>query len=212
MISKALSFVLALICVACNLACRNDRVAMAPSGEDPSQSIVDSAIAAMGGEILDHAEIRFRFRLRDYVYYNVNGSYAYTRIYVDTSGTVIEDVLTNEGLTRTNDGDTITLDSTWTSRYSNSVNSVMYFAFLPCRLNDPAVIKTYNGVVSIKGRDYHEVLIQFQEEGGGKVTMTISSIGSIPLLMLSTTSLMTISVMGVAYAFAKHSTDADLTA
>jgi hypothetical protein len=131
-----------------------------------AQSIIDSAIVSIHGDILDNAEVSFKFRVRNYVYRNQHGAYTYTRIFVDTSGTTV-DVLTNEGLTRTVDGEAIELDSTWATRYSNSVNSVMYFSFLPYRLNDPAVIKTHHGEVTIKGKQYHEVLIQFQEEGGG---------------------------------------------
>ena len=119
-------------------------------------------------KILEEAEVSFRFRVRDYVYKNDHGRFEYTRIYRDTAGTTTVDILTNDGIIRTIDGDTIELDSTWQSRYSNSVNSVIYFAFLPYRLNDQAVIKTYRGEVEIKGRMYHEVLVQFEEEGGGK--------------------------------------------
>jgi hypothetical protein len=121
----------------------------------------------MGGDMLQNAEVSFRFRVRDYVYRMEGGDYEYTRRYEDTSGTITVDVLTNEGLTRTVNGDTVNLDSTWSNRYSNSVNSVIYFAFLPFRLNDPAVIKTYNGIVAIKDKNYHEILVRFKEEGGG---------------------------------------------
>ena len=52
-------------------------------------------------------------------------------------------------------------------RYSNTLNSVIYFALLPYRLNDPAVIKTLKGTTSIKGKKYHAVEVRFTEENGG---------------------------------------------
>ena len=134
----------------------------------PAQAIVDQAIQAMGGSLLDHAEVTFRFRDREYIYHNEEGAFAHTRIHTDTAGVRTVDVYHNDGLDRTVDGKPVSLDSTWQSRYSNSINSVMYFAFLPYRLNDPSVIKTYRDVVTIKGKPYHEVLVQFQKEGGGK--------------------------------------------
>lgn len=149
------------------IACHSGSNSGTSVAQNKAQAVVDSAIAAMNGRLLDHAEISFGFRVRDYIFRNQNGIFQYTRIFVDTAGTKTIDVLTNDGLTRTINGNEVTLDSTWTTRYSNSVNSVMYFSFLPYRLNDDAVIKTYNGVVTLKGKRYHEILIQFQEEGGG---------------------------------------------
>ena len=51
--------------------------------------------------------------------------------------------------------------------YSNSVNSVHYFAFLPSFLNDAAVHKTYVGETTIKGKAYYKIRVTFDQEGGG---------------------------------------------
>ena len=134
---------------------------------DQAQVIVDSAIAAVGGDLLLNAEISFRFRVRDYIYKNQGGEYEYTRIYIDTNATKTVDKLTNKGLRRWIDNAEVELDSSWRQRYTNSVNSVIYYAFLPYRLNDQAVIKTYRGLVDIKDKTYHEILVQFEQEGGG---------------------------------------------
>ncbi len=142
-----------------------------PSDQDTehsqAQDIVDKAISAMGGDILDNASVTFKFRIRTYGFWQKGGQFKYTRTHVDTSGSSTLDVLTNEGLVRSIDDVTVELDSTWKQRYSNSVNSVLYFAFLPYRLNDPAVIKSYNGLKEINGNSYHEVKVQFAKEGGG---------------------------------------------
>ncbi len=137
------------------------------SEPNQAQEIVNRAIKAIGGDVLDNAEITFKFRTRDYIYRNKAGRYRYTRTYVDTAGTKSVDILTNDGLTRTIDGKPVELDELWTQRYSNSVNSVFYFAFLPYRLNDAAVIKTYNGLKDFNGKKYHEIEVQFAKEGGG---------------------------------------------
>lgn len=134
---------------------------------NPAQEIVDKAIQAIGGDLLDHADIDFTFRTRDYKFHQQGGKFEYTRIHVDTTGKKTIDLLTNEGLSRSVDSKPVDLDEKWAQRYSNSVNSVFYFAFLPYRLNDAAVIKTYNGIKDFNGKKYHEVEVQFAKEGGG---------------------------------------------
>ena len=165
-LSKNLVFIVGLCLMGCTPKDEAPQVIEA-KGDRFAQEIVNKAIVAAGGPILDHAEVSFRFRVRDYIYKNNGGQFEYTRIYVDTSGTRTVDVLTNSGLTRSIDGKEAELDSTWTQRYSNSVNSVIYYAFLPYRLNDAAVIKTYQGAVDVNGRTYHQVHVAFQQEGGG---------------------------------------------
>jgi hypothetical protein len=53
------------------------------------------------------------------------------------------------------------------TRYSNSVNSVHYFAQLPYGLNDNAVQKELLGEATINGNPYFEVGVTFKQEGGG---------------------------------------------
>jgi len=137
------------------------------SGDDEAKDITDKAISAMSGEMLDELSVTFKFRTRTYSFWQQEGQFKYTRTFVDTSGVRTVDVLTNDGLVRSIDNVPFDLDRTWQQRFSNSVNSVIYFAFLPYRLNDPAVIKTYNGKREINGKEYHEVEVQFRREGGG---------------------------------------------
>src|SRR5690606_15410685 len=51
--------------------------------------------------------------------------------------------------------------------YSNSVNSVAYFAFLPYGLNDPAARKQWKGETELEGQTYDIIEVTFDEEGGG---------------------------------------------
>jgi len=77
-------------------------------------------------------------------------------------------VLNNKGLFREINGQKVSLSPKDSSAYSNSVNSVLYFALLPYFLNDPAVNATYLGEADIKGEPYHEIMVTFSKEGGGK--------------------------------------------
>jgi hypothetical protein len=155
------------ISIAFMISCVETENNIAEKEDNSAQEIVDRAIAAIGGSMLDNAEVKFTFRDRDYEFWQQNGQYKYTRIHVDTAGVKTVDVLTNDGLTRTVDDKVLDLDDKWQQRYSNSVNSVQYFAFLPYRLNDAAVVKTYNGLKDFNGKMYHEIEVQFAKEGGG---------------------------------------------
>lgn len=52
-------------------------------------------------------------------------------------------------------------------KYIESLNSVLYFIQIPYILDDPAVIKKYVGIDSIKGQPYHSVKVTFLKENGG---------------------------------------------
>ncbi len=54
------------------------------------------------------------------------------------------------------------------TRYSNSINSVHYFAQLPYGLNAPAAQKELVGETIIKGEPYFEITVKFTKEGGGE--------------------------------------------
>lgn len=134
--------------------------------KDP-QRIIDAAIDAHGGERFSASKIGFDFRDRYYSIERNGGNFTFKRIFTDSTGAV-EDALSNTGFTRRTNGEPVELSDEWQQKYSNSVNSVAYFALLPYRLNDAAVIKRYIGTSEIKGEPYYEVEITFQKEGGGK--------------------------------------------
>ncbi|MFD2037001.1 DUF6503 family protein [Belliella marina] len=131
------------------------------------EKIIDQAILAHGGEIFEKAKISFDFRNRHYTIFKSQGSFEYTREFSDSSGQV-KDVLNNGGFTRKVNGEIVRLEEEREKAFSNSVNSVAYFAFLPYGLNDPAVFKTYIGETEIEGNNYHLVKVTFSEEGGGE--------------------------------------------
>lgn len=155
-----------LSCLFGTLACSDSRP---PTDHHTgtAQRLVDSAILAMGGQHLESAEVRFTLRDRDYIYRKQDGIFEYVRIWIDPDSNRVVDYLNNDSLRRVINGVEAELTDERQQAFTNSVNGVIYYAFLPYRLNDEAVIKTYNGETSIKGRRYHEILVQFEKEGGG---------------------------------------------
>lgn len=132
---------------------------------DPKE-IITQAIEAHGGKNYDGKHISFSFRDRDYDAYLNGGKFTYERTWEDSIGNV-HDVLTNEGFTREIDGEEATLTSEDEQRYSDALNSVIYFALLPQPLTDPAVNATYLGRDTIQSEPYHKVRVTFDQEGGG---------------------------------------------
>jgi hypothetical protein len=76
-------------------------------------------------------------------------------------------VLENGTLTRTVNGNTTGLSPKDVAKYTEALNSVVYFATLPHKLSDAAVNKSYVGRTTIKGQDYEVVAVTFDQEGGG---------------------------------------------
>ncbi len=132
------------------------------------QEVVDQAIAFSGTEKLRNGSATFDFRNISYEYWREKWAYKYVRIQTDTAAYEIKDVLSNDGLVRFINGEQTLITEERLAAYTGSVNSVMYFAFLPLWLNDPAVNKSYGGITEIEGKKYHKIKITFAEEGGGE--------------------------------------------
>ncbi len=141
---------------------------VAETEKDQAQEVIDQAIEAHGSQKVSGHIIEFDFRDRHYISKREGGVFQYERIFTDTLGDRYRDVLTNDGFSREINGELAEVSEEYRARYSNSVNSVLYFALLPYYLNDPAVKKKYLGKAQIKGVSYHKILITFRQEGGGK--------------------------------------------
>lgn len=133
-----------------------------------AQQIVDQAIAVQGGDRISNGRIELDFRGRHYISARRGGQFTYERIFTDSTGQQIRDVLRNEGLFREADGQRVVLSSKDSSAYANSVNSVIYFALLPYYLNDPAANKVFLGEGTVKGEPYQKIKVTFRQDGGGK--------------------------------------------
>lgn len=129
-------------------------------------SIVDKAIEEAGANNLNGKEISFDFRDKHYRSVRENGRYLLERSFEQDSLN-IRDVLNNEGFSRYVNGTQEQVADSMVTRYSNSVNSVHYFAYLPYGLNDQAVNKEMMGEVNINGKDYYKIKVWFDQQGGG---------------------------------------------
>lgn len=138
------------------------------TSKDTASSIIAKAIEAHGGAIISQSKISFEFRGRQYIAARENGRFAYERIFQDSIDQHVRDVLTNNAFRRFVEGQEVVLDSTNSSNYANSVNSVIYFALLPYFLDDPAVQLEYLGSTAIMENAYEKVKVTFHQEGGGK--------------------------------------------
>jgi hypothetical protein len=132
-----------------------------------AEEIIQKSIKNHGGTLYDSASITFTFRNRDYTYARNEGIYTYTRAFSDSTGQIY-DVLNNEGFKRYLNDSLVVLNDEMSGRYSQSVNSVWYFALLPFPLADAAVNLSYEGKETVKGKAYDLVRVTFDEEGGGK--------------------------------------------
>ncbi|WP_422356013.1 DUF6503 family protein [Roseivirga pacifica] len=150
------------------LACTPQQKEDSQTAIPKAQEVVNNAIEFHGMSGFGNANFSLTFRDYKYTYTNKQGAYEYTRAFTDSIGANVYDVLTNNGLTRTVNGDSTAVDEEKRAAYSRSVNSVIYFFRLPYGLNDDAVNKTYNGTTTIKDKTYHEVKITFAQEGGGE--------------------------------------------
>ncbi len=132
-----------------------------------AEQLLNNTIAAHGGKQYDEAHYAFTFREKRYRFHNQEGTYKYS-VTSEKAGQQIVDVLDNAGLQRSVDGKNVDLSEKEISRYTGALNSVIYFATLPHKLQDAAVNKTYKGETSIKGKKYHVLEITFDKVGGGK--------------------------------------------
>ena len=134
---------------------------------DDAQTVVDKAIEVSGKDSFKNAEISFKFRNKTYISNGHCGQFVYKRI-SQKSDTLIKDFYEpGKGLKRYVQDSLIQIADTTATKYAESINSVFYFVQLPYRLNDDAVNKKYIGLDTIKGKTYHNISVNFDQEGGG---------------------------------------------
>jgi len=139
----------------------------ASDGPPSAESIIDRAIVAHGGDAFEHVEIDFTFRGRQFLVRRDRGMFTFTRTYADSSGQIVE-VMSNEGFVRTADGAPYEMTEREYNIWTEDVNSVIYFALLPYKLNDAAVQKRYLAKYTIENEPYHGIEVTFEQEGGGR--------------------------------------------
>ena len=133
-----------------------------------AEQLIERAISAHGMDGWDTlARVAFTFRDRLYTIDKKDGAFTYTREFTDSTGSAIQDILTNEGLRRMRDGQADRLTTEDSTAYVGSVNSVRYFFMLPYGLRDPAVNAELLDSVTIEGRVYDRLKVTFDRTGGG---------------------------------------------
>ena len=142
-------------------------LAFSCSQRPDAKKIINQAIKTAGGDLFLKSTIDFDFRDRHYKSIRNGDLYQYERIFLDSLG-VVRDVLNNNSFERSINGQFTNVADTAVVKYVSSINSVLYFALLPYRLNDASVNKTYIGESTIKGKAYHKIKVTFQQEGGGE--------------------------------------------
>jgi hypothetical protein len=138
------------------------------AGPPSARAVVDSAIAAHGGDVLDRAVVTFDFRGDEYRLRHDEGRFHYRRMYTDSLEQTVTEGLTNDGVYRVVEGDTVSLSDEERGAVKTTVNSVSYFALLPYPLQDPAVQPEYRGRDTLDGVPYHRIRVTFQKEDGGQ--------------------------------------------
>lgn len=133
---------------------------------DKADSLVVKTIGAHGGELYETAHYGFTFRKKNFTFHNKKEGYIYTST-GQKDGEEIRDVLDNGTLTRTINGTEIELSAKDVAKYTEALNSVIYFATLPYKLQDAAVKKSYEGRTTIKDQEYDILSVTFEQEGGG---------------------------------------------
>lgn len=132
-----------------------------------AQEIIDKSIEVSGGKLHNKKLVSFLFRDRKYIGENNNGKKILKRI-TFTDSLRITDVKRHNSFERYFNDSLIYTPDSIANRYSNSVNSVHYFARLPYGLNDAAVKKELIGETIIENRTYYKVKVTFAQENGGK--------------------------------------------
>lgn len=131
-----------------------------------AEQIIERSIAAQGGKILDNAKLSFDFRGKLFTATREDGAFSLERC-SDLKCKDTVDMLTNSDITRTIDGNMVSLPDSLKTRIDNQVNSVHYFAILPYGLDNAVVKKELIDTVTVSGNPYYKIKVHFEEEGGG---------------------------------------------
>ena len=129
--------------------------------------VVWDSIERHGGEVFDRIHIRWGFRGVPFEVTRDDGRFRYQRTVQDSLGQAIVEVMENEGSWIEVNGERQDLDPQSRARLEFDVNSVVYFGFLPFRLDDPVVQLADLGTGEVEGELYRKVGVTFEREGGG---------------------------------------------
>lgn len=139
-----------------------------PSQEETrARGLIAQAIQAHGGNVFEEGTFRFHFRGADFRVIREGGDFYQERVR-DVNGARVTEAMTNSGTFRWVEGSPVVLGPDEERSLETAVNSVVYFAFLPYRLEDPAVRPLHLGETELGGVSYDLVEVTFHQEGGGR--------------------------------------------
>ena len=157
---------LALVAISA-VSCQNTTTKeVTPKSISKADSILNLTFEAHGISNFSDHHISFDFRNRTYSISPAGNSFEYG-LEFEKEGHIYQDHYTDTSFVRSIDGATIELTEEDKNKYSSSLNSVLYFATLPLKLKDKAVILTYKGEANVKGNAYSKLQVTFEKEGGG---------------------------------------------
>lgn len=171
--------ILVLACIATLVGCNTNKKKTTDTSStakevsskeiEPSKAelILNQAINAHGGDLYDTAHFSFDFRDNTYHFKNNGKHYEYSKT-SKKGNALTNDILKNGIFSRTINGETVKLTEKAIKGATGAINSVIYFATLPHKLNDESVNKTYIGETIIKGKNYSVLGITFNKDGGGE--------------------------------------------
>jgi hypothetical protein len=165
--------ILAVLILSCNkkkdgneVTVKNETI-IAEKQFSKADSLVNKAIEAHGGDLYDKADYSFVFREKKYRFKNSASSFEYSSE-VQKNDSLIKDVLINDTFKRYINNNLQSLNKEEIAKYSEALNSVIYFATLPYKLQDASVNRKFIEETTIKNKQYDVVGVTFVQEGGGK--------------------------------------------
>ncbi len=145
------------------ISCRDKR-----PRDEKATNIVEQCIEEHGGKNYRDMDVSFDFRQFKVHLKQKGGAFLYERTSKDSLNNEIHDILTNESFTREVNGKKQDLMQKDTDKYKEGLNAIAYFALLPYKLSEPAVILKYLGETTIENKKYNKIGISFEASGGGK--------------------------------------------
>lgn len=137
------------------------------TSQNQGQEWINKAIKTHGGKLYNQSAYQFDFRGKTYQFLHQNQEFSYSVTTLKNTDTLC-DVLQNNNFYRSINGTKVVLSEKEKNSYFSSLNSVIYFALLPYKLNDAAVRKNYIGSTYIRQQPYKTIQVTFTKEGGGE--------------------------------------------
>jgi hypothetical protein len=156
-----MSSIAALMLIA--ISCTDKR-----KGDEKAFQIVEKCIEEHGGKNYRDMDVAFDFRQFRVHLKQKGGTLLYERTSKDSLNNEIHDILTNDSFTREVNGNKQDLTQMDSDKYKEGLNAIAYFALLPSKLSEPAVILKYLGETSIENKKYDKIGVSFEASGGGK--------------------------------------------